>query len=210
MPKPNWTTGVYSIKNRRNGKLYIGSASRSIRNRLREHLRLLRLDQHPNRHLQSAWNKHGHEAFVCTIVEWCSPDECLEREQYWMDLHKSGNDWYGYNICPTAISMRGYKHTEASRAKMRETQGRIKSGTQLKGRKFSDETRRLMSVAKKGKPSGRKGAKHSDETKRILSEKLKKIMTPEYRAILSQRFKTYHERKRAERAAQTSTTSSTD
>lgn len=55
-------------------------------------------------------------------------------------------------------------------------EARKKIGLSHRGRKASDETRRKQSLAKKGKPSGRKGMKHSDETK--LKMRLAKLGKP--------------------------------
>lgn len=51
-------SGVYEIRNTLNNKRYIGS-SINIYRRWRDHKRMLNLSVHPNKHLQSAWNKYG-------------------------------------------------------------------------------------------------------------------------------------------------------
>lgn len=55
-------SGVYEIRNTLNNKRYIGS-SINIYRRWRDHKRMLNLSVHPNKHLQSAWNKYGEKHF---------------------------------------------------------------------------------------------------------------------------------------------------
>ncbi len=62
-------TGVYCIRNGQNGKVYVGSTSRSLTGRQKDHLNNLRGDRHINRHLQHAWNKYGEEAFTFEVLE---------------------------------------------------------------------------------------------------------------------------------------------
>lgn len=120
------TSGVYQIRNLRNEKRYLGSAgTRGVERRLREHRNLLLRGRHHSIHLQRAWNKYGSDEFVFEIVEECRPDQCLEREQYYLDaiLFANCNDdrfkKLGYNISRVAQAvMTGRKHTEETKAKI--------------------------------------------------------------------------------------------
>jgi group I intron endonuclease len=113
-------TGVYCIRNIRNGKRYVGSAAKSLIMRRRDHWNKLARGVHKNTHLQSAWNKYGPRSFVFQILERCPPKKCIEREQHWMDCLDSTNPKKGYNICPTAGSVLGYRHTEEWKSEMAE------------------------------------------------------------------------------------------
>lgn len=135
-------SSIYKIVNTKNEKIYIGSAKYTKR-RWEEHLKCLRGDKHNNGHLQAAWNKYKEENFNFEIIEIIGdPKNLLGREQYWIDYYKSYDDNYGYNICKTAGSRLGMKHTEETIERMRL----IKIG-----KRFSEETRRRMSLAGKGK-----------------------------------------------------------
>jgi group I intron endonuclease len=114
-------TGIYEIINKVNGKKYIGSAAQDeneFRARtgfyVRWYLHISNLQDegviHHCRHLQNSWNFHGHENFEFRILEFCEPDNCIEREQYYLDLY-----WYSgtlYNTCRNAGSTRGIERTE--------------------------------------------------------------------------------------------------
>lgn len=54
--------GTYYILNLCNGKIYNGS-SWNIFSRLKKHYEELVKNRHPNKHLQSAFNKYGKENF---------------------------------------------------------------------------------------------------------------------------------------------------
>jgi group I intron endonuclease len=89
--------------------------------------------------------KHGHLNFSLTILEYCEPEKCLEREKhYWGLLNPE------YNIAkdPTA-PMSGRKHSEKTKQIMSETEN---SGRFKPGHKHLDEARKKMSEAKLGKP----------------------------------------------------------
>ena len=148
-------TGVYQIRNLINGKLYIGSAAqdRGLTKRWINHTTKLRTNKHHNRHLQKAWNKYGADTFWFEILEECKPEQCIEREQYYLDtlLFADCDDnrfrQLGYNICRVADSCFGIKRSEETRAKMSKAQ----IGNQHAfGAKRSEETRTKMGVAKMG------------------------------------------------------------
>lgn len=89
-------SGIYSITNIANNKLYIGS-SKNIYKRWKEHRNMLKKNEHHSKHLQAAWNKYGEESFIFNILEECNNEDLLAREQYYMDLYCSYDGYYGYN-----------------------------------------------------------------------------------------------------------------
>lgn len=123
-------TGVYSIFNRANGKQYVGSAADSFKKRWGEHRSQLNNDCHYNHHLQRAWNKYGSESFEFRVIEYCHPENCLNREQYWLDTLMVFDQAKGYNLCPTAGSRLGTRHSEETKAKLSKiTKEQAKSET---------------------------------------------------------------------------------
>ena len=67
--------------------------------------------------------RHGaHSKFQLEILEYCEPDKCISKEQFYLDLYSPK-----YNILKKAGSSLGFKHSAETLAK-------------LKLRKFSEET----------------------------------------------------------------------
>lgn len=91
--------GVYAIKCRVNGKVYVGSSS-ELRRRLREHLRVLDAGSHRNIHLQRAWkNEDGRCYFTFFVLEGVKNEEDLiAREDFWVKKLRALDDRYGYNL----------------------------------------------------------------------------------------------------------------
>lgn len=93
--------GIYKIENIIDGKIYIGS-SKNIELRWHQHKYCLYKNKHHSILLQRAWNKYGKENFEFSVVEECSEEDLLIREQYYLDLYKSYDRNIGYNISITA------------------------------------------------------------------------------------------------------------
>lgn len=107
--------GIYIIKNKISNKFYIGSCSSKtfLYERLKHHQQDLKLNKHINKHLQNSYNKHGEDNFYYEVLEVCKPDECVEREQYWIDLLNPH-----YNFCKKAGSTLGTVCSEATKSKI--------------------------------------------------------------------------------------------
>jgi group I intron endonuclease len=108
-------TGVYCIRNVKNGKRYVGSTVMEFKKRWACHRSSLKNKVHKNGHLMRAWKKYGTGAFVFQILERCPPENCLEREQYWIDYYDAANGQVGYNLSPTAGSNLGTVRSQDSR-----------------------------------------------------------------------------------------------
>lgn len=133
-------TGIYQILNLTNNKCYIGSTAVGFHDRWRDHKSLLRCNRHHSPILQNAWNKYGAEVFRWIVVEICQPEQCIEREQYWLNTTQPE-----YNICRTAGSSLGRKHSTATKAK-------IAKGHIGICRPHTEQTKQKISRSKKGVP----------------------------------------------------------
>lgn len=169
-------SGVYKITNINNGHCYIGSSC-NINKRWWEHRKRLRLGTHGNCHLQSAWNKHGEDAFIFSIIEVCFVFALLWREQEWMDEIKPE-----YNIAIFAgASPRGLPVSDETRRKLSEA-GKLRPPV-------SAETRAKLSAAMMGKKLSL-GHKQTAEDRAKKSAAAKgRILSPEHRAKLSESHK---------------------
>lgn len=160
---------IYVITNIINDKQYVGQAVNKDK-RWRDHKIMLNAGKHQNKHLQNAYNKHGKENFIYTILEIIVAGLDLlirltEREQYWMNALNCVTP-NGYNLNPTAASALGFKHTEETKLKWSEQRkGKKRSAEfalsvsiRMTGKIISDETRQKLI-------DGHKGYKHSEETR---------------------------------------------
>lgn len=109
--------GIYKIKNIINNKIYVGQ-SQNIVNRFNSHKRKLNKNIHPNIILQQAWKKYKEDSFVFEIIEECSLEELNEKEEYYIQKHKSNQKSFGYNIRLQACDNRGLKWSDNQREKM--------------------------------------------------------------------------------------------
>lgn len=116
--------GIYRIKNTENGKVYIGS-SFDVQARWFKHINQLSKGDHPNIKLLNAWIKYGGDKFVFELITKCLASDLTRLEQKYID--ESDCTENGYNIQSIA-------------------------GGSALGVKRSEETKRKMSEAQKGKP----------------------------------------------------------
>ena len=90
-------SGIYMILNIHNNKCYVGSTKNFYKRKL-EHFRLLILNKHHSNYLQRSYNKYGRDKFIFIVLEECEENYLLEREIFWIDLKKSLQPKYGYNL----------------------------------------------------------------------------------------------------------------
>ena len=90
------TIGIYSIKNKKNGKVYIGS-SINCEYRFKQHQKELRAHSHGNDHLQKAINKYGMDNFEFNIIAECNEADLITKEDEWINKFNSMDSRFGYN-----------------------------------------------------------------------------------------------------------------
>lgn len=163
-------TGIYAITNRANGLRYVGSAL-LLRKRWKDHQRSLSRGNHHSIYLQRAWDKYGAESFDFAPLLYCDRENLLMYEQRAMDVLKPE-----YNIAKVAGSQIGYKHTDATREKMRAARKR-NGFSPMKGKTHSEESRKKISESRKGK-GGQSG--WTQERKDRISFALKGRPVPDH------------------------------
>jgi group I intron endonuclease len=165
--------GIYSITNKINGKRYIGK-SENIKGRWKGHKSELRHNKHHCEHLQLAWNKYGEDSFVFEkICEVWDVNNLRKIEQTFIDLYKSYDGRFGYNEERYADERKIV--SDKTRKKISENHWDCSGeNNPMFGKRFSEETRKKMSEALKGKMAGENnpmfGKHHSEETKKKISE----------------------------------------
>lgn len=141
-------SGVYIISYK--NKNYVGS-SVNLKKRLREHFFCLNKNIHSNKRLQNIYNKYGKEVFNVNIVAYCPPEYCIKLEQWFLDNIKN--------------LLNHLKFAYSAKGRVTKKSTKLRISKKLKGKIVSDETKKLLSLSKVGKP-------HyvSDDTKRKMSE----------------------------------------
>ena len=126
--------------------------------------------------------KYGYSKFSIEILEYCSPEKCIEREQYYIDQFKPE-----YNISLTAgAPMTDRSHSEETKNKISESRKGILSGKNhpMFGINHSEETKQKISKSLLGRLHSEetiqkfRDRKFSEETKKKMSESLKGRFRP--------------------------------
>lgn len=127
-------SGIYCIENLVNGKKYIGQST-NICKRLKSHISDLSRREHSNKYLQNSWDKYGEDNFDFYMLEFCDIDLLDDREIFYINLLKTQNEDYGYNLANGGRVNRGWKFTEDQRRHMSEAHI---------GKRLSDSCRQHM------------------------------------------------------------------
>lgn len=167
MAKYTPVSGIYVILNTKNGKMYLGQ-TQNCRNRWMSHKSKLNKGCHENKHLQAAWIKYGGKMFKFSILEYCPIDHLNEREQHFINIYTAKGLCYNI-VLDVKAPMRGLSHSDETRKKISLAQ---------KGKPFNDEHLRNLREANKYKSEEHRqklrdvnlGKKHTDETKQKISE----------------------------------------
>ena len=139
---------IYKIINTETGKMYIGMTKRSIKKRLQVHLYEANFKKY-NMYLHNAIRKHGSDIFQIYLVEEVeNKDLAAERERFWIKTFNT-------------IQPNGYNEHEGG------------LGGCLNA---SEELRKKLSDAKKGKPPWNKGLNKSDPRVKVNAENISKAM----------------------------------
>ena len=154
-------SGIYQIRNLINGKVYIGS-SVNLHVRALAHFNSLKRNAHENQKLQRAYNKYGLDKLVFEVLEYVEKDTLLEREQYYIDTLNAVNE--GYNICPVAKHTVDWVWTPAQR------KSRCGAGNPMYGKHHSEEHKKRISDAEKGRIPWNKGRKMTESERLQVRE----------------------------------------
>ena len=189
------------IRNKLDGKMYIGQTKYSLEKRWGEHC----YQWSDCRYLSRAIKKHGKGGFEVSVLARCnSLEEMNYREAYYIKLFKTLVP-NGYNLTTGGDNSKMSKETlqiisENSKKMWAEGKGRgrqkgsknseeskLKAAAALKGHSVSEETREKMSSRRMGGTAWNKGqTKETNVSIKSTSEKLKgKSLTPEHVQKLS-------------------------
>ena len=135
-------TGIYTITNKINNKIYVGYAF-NIHKRIEYHIKRLLQNKHNNNRLQNSFNKYGLHNFSFDLLVECKKEYCCSEEHFWCNQLKSHDPKFGFNMRPT--------NPNNSNSKLSENAKKLIG---LKNRNFrhTPEMISYMSISKKGKP----------------------------------------------------------
>lgn len=119
------------------GKSYIGSSVK-MNVRFKQYFNYNHIS-YPKRNIiiYKALLKHGYAGFRLDILEYCSPEVLLQREQFYFDTLSPE-----YNMLKVAVSPLGYRHSEAAKKLI---------SIASKNREVSESSRHLKREALLGK-----------------------------------------------------------
>ncbi|MFA6282422.1 MAG: NUMOD3 domain-containing DNA-binding protein [Candidatus Omnitrophota bacterium] len=169
-------SGVYKIESKiKPNRIYIGSAV-NIQERWRKHINYLKRNKHHSIKLQRHYNKYGKNDLVFSILIGCDKEDLIITEQFYIDVYLPY-----FNTSLTAGNRKGVRCSEETKQKIRKKlKGHI---PWIKGRYMSDDSKRKMSEAHKGKTLteehkkkiGRKGELHPMFGKHMSEESKSKM-----------------------------------
>lgn len=166
MAYKNRICGIYKIQNILNGKVYIGS-SVHIMSRWSRHRSDLEKNRSTSIKLQLSYNKNGKDNFKFSIIEECSIDDLIIREQFYIDIFNSYEN--GYNSAPKAGNTLGYSPTKETRDKISQAMKGNKNP--FYGKKHSEETKELLRIINTGKKLSEEHKKKIGDSQRGVSVK---------------------------------------
>ena len=117
--------GIYLIKNKINGKCYIGQSIK-LQKRIKEHFRNYTQEKYPHIVLYKAFKKYGLENFELTVLKVFK--NALSRytkqqldfwEKYYIKQYDTYNNGYNSTLGGDA-GVLGYKYTEETKNKLKE------------------------------------------------------------------------------------------
>ncbi len=106
---------VYILKNKTNGRSYVGKTERSLQERMREHVNCSFYGSQS--HIHRAIRLYGFDSFEQVILEEFAKEHVNAREEYWIAVLGTFAD--GYNMTKGGDGVLGLKHTIESNEKNR-------------------------------------------------------------------------------------------
>lgn len=141
-------TGIYGIRNKISGKVYVGQTLMNFGDRRDSHFSLLRNDKHACAEMQADFADIGEDNFEFVVLCECDYYDIDDRESEYIAFYQERG--LSYNKCSGGrIGYTGPPIPEHAKKIIGE-----KNRLHGLGRKASQDTRRKMSEAHKGKKRG--------------------------------------------------------
>ena len=143
-----------------NGKVYIGITKKKyVKDRWGKGKGYENNDYFTKAINKYGWDNFGHEI----LFEGLSKEEACQKEIELITEYKSNNSDFGYNLTAGGEGCTDYKHSDeikdvigkASKERMNNPEYKQNIINKITGHKVTEEARKKMSLAKKGKPTHR-------------------------------------------------------
>lgn len=158
-------SGIYAIHNKKTGLIYVGQTRQAFNKRFMHHRWKLRRNMHDNQWLQASYNKYGENVFeFLVLVETSNFDELNKLEI--REIEKARLAGQCCNMLDGGGGRPGIPLSEKRKKELGELNRILNTG-----KKASEETKKKMSQARKGKK--RKEA----TTEKILNTKHNRILS---------------------------------
>ena len=136
MSKQNKICCIYMLKNKVNGKIYIGQTVDYFRRMNEYKNRKSSKEKSSNYTIMQAIEKYGFDNFECSILIKCKKDELTEYEMHFISKYKSYMKKYGYNSFHLK-NRRGNKQTlnKSTKSKMSKSHAGLTESSETKRKK---------------------------------------------------------------------------
>ena len=169
---------IYYIRSKTTGRVYVGSTTRTAKQRFAEHLHYLRKGNHHSKHLQRVYDKYGEADFdFSVILEHDGPEPLLDIEQSHIDMF-------------VGSCMNGVPVSDSIYAAHAANRGRVQTKEERERRSESAKTSIREGRAIRGPWSEERKAAHSI---RLTGRKMPPV-TDAQRANISKALRAMHER----------------
>ncbi len=159
---------VYQLKNKVNGKCYVGITQRTLQARLAQHERTARSEKPSfvKHYLHHAIKKHGWNNFESSLLESNIPtkEQALERERYYVKLFNTQEE--GYNLTPG-----GDHYTDSDWQRENQLKRVAKGNHPFVGGKIQSETAKKLWQEGKHNFIGLNQKRIADGTHNLLGDK---------------------------------------
>ena len=153
---------IYKITNIKNGMIYVGQTKLTLAKRKSSHLGDSKRNRksRPASKISIAIREYGIESFVFEVIDNVEKDAADSKETEWITRLHSNNPSFGYNL----MSGKRGNHSSVSKDKTSKSLNESLKSMRLvgldhwnKGRKPSEEQKKLVSEKMRGVPCPKRG-----------------------------------------------------
>ncbi len=149
---PNVCCGIYGLRNKANGKWYVGQSTDILSRWNRAYKGMRCQNQHK---IYRALKKYGYDGFDKIILEECGVEQLDSREVYWSEYYDSINNGYNLRVGGGRKGALSFETKEKLRARKFTDEWKQKISDSKKGKTFSEEHRAKLKVARNARQTSR-------------------------------------------------------